>query len=234
MAVLSYAEFEREARELVEMAERLGDGWELRHVRPTDGPEKTVYLLKKSSVMMELEGDGSPEELQPPLDLGKPEIIEDDDPSVLPKCHPQSSVAVNFEYHVVHSPSYQAPVLFFTATFQSGKLVPLPDIWKSMSPFHVTRAAGMEWETVTQQEHPILCRPFYHIHPCHTPTVMATALQAHRPLEMSEIEAESGPQSQAMSTPGYLLSWLAMYGPAIGLRVPLDYLDMCSTLKNNT
>ena len=220
-------EFEREARQLVAVSQRLGDGWELRHVSPTDGPEEAVYLVKKTTVMMEFQDRGSPEEPQTPLDAGGPEIIEDKDPSVLAECPRPSSVAVHLEYHVVYSPSYQVPVLFFTATFQSGKLVPLSDIWKFTSPFHVTRDFGMEWETLTQHEHPILCRPFHHLHPCHTAAVMATALQAHGPLE-SGAKGQRKPESA-----GYLLSWLAMYGPAIGLNVPLSY---CSAMwsKSNS
>lgn len=225
MAVLSYADFEREARQLVDISELLGDGWELRHVRPTDGPEETVYLVKKRTVMMEFQDRGSPEESKTPLDAGGPEIIEDDDPSVLTEVARKKSVAVNFEYHVIHSPSYQVPVLFFTAGFQSGKLVPLTDIWKCMSPFHVMRGSGMEWETVTQHEHPILCQPFYHIHPCHTAAAMATALQAS--------DGQSKPAESVASASSYLLSWLAMFGPTIGLQVPLHYLThICS--KSNS
>ena len=206
--LLIYEEFVRNARDLVAMSDRLGDGWELRHVRATDGPEETTFLVKRSCVVST--------ELHPVLsetssDAGEPENIEDEDPATLP-CGEKSQEAVNFEYHVIYSPSYQVPVLFFTATFHSGRLVPLRDIWRFVSPVHVTRESGMEWESVTQQEHPILCRPFYHIHPCHTSTIMATALTSNKDKEKLN----------------YLLSWLTIFGPTIGLNVSIDYLQINS------
>ena len=224
-AILTYGGFVCEARELVEMSERLGDGWELRSVRTTDGPEETTYLVKKTTVMMDFPNGGPPAEIKTPPDAEGLENIEDDDPAALQESR-SGPVAVHFEYDVVHSPSYQVPVLYFTATYQSGKLVPLSDIWKFMSPAHVRKDSEMEWGTVTQQEHPILCRPFYHIHPCHTATVMGTTLQAHG---NETDEHENGMVTSGLSDKKpYLLSWLAMYGPTVGLQMSLNYLHLHS------
>ena len=203
MGSLIYEEFVRDAAELVATSETLGDGWELRHVRATDGPEQTAFLAKRSCVVMETapcaEGEGDPDSSR------EPENIEDADPAQLDWGREPETAC--FEYHVIYSESYQVPVLFFTATFHSGKLVPLREIWRAVSPFHVTRESGMEWESVTQREHPILCRPFYHLHPCHTSSVMATVL---------------GTYKQA----NYLLSWLTTFGPTVGLNLSLDYLKI--------
>ena len=217
---LSYEEFEGEARQLVDMSDTLGDGWELRHVRTTEGPELTAYLVKKRSVTME-----TPAECAPGV-AGEPEIIQDPDPAELQCCPPRS--LVNFEYHVIYSPSYQVPVLYFTVSNDSGKLVPLRDFWGFVSPFHVTRESGMEWESVTQQEHPILCRPFYHVHPCHTPTIMATTL-TNKPSHDSETGTRHG-----NSRSSYLLSWLTTFGPTIGLSISLDYLKLSIQKQNCT
>lgn len=238
---VSYSDFIIEARELVTISQRLGDGWELRHVKTTDGPEETVYLAKKTTTIMDL---SPPDEQDSTLNIGNLENIEDEDPAVLH--HFPRSTVVNFEYHVVHSPSYLVPMLFFTASYQSGKLVPLVDIWKLLSPVHVPRDSGMEWESVTQLEHPLLGRPFYHIHPCHTASVMATILQTYNKKEThtstehgNETEATSGtethtsikhgnkteaiPGTEKLKKLNYLLSWLTIFGPTVGLKISLDY-----------
>ena len=210
--LLSYEEFAAQADQLAAMSRELGDSWELRHVRVTDGPEETVYLAKFSSLMSPEVG-GYP---GGPTDPGEPGDIQDDDPAELQSL--PRPPAVYFEYHVIYSPTYQVPMLFFTATDHSGKLVPLRDIWKFVSPFHITKGAGLEWESVTQQEHPLLCRPFYHIHPCHTSVVMATALSdKHR--------TGHGNETLFCRT-SYLLSWLTIFGPTIGLNMSLNYLKM--------
>ncbi|CAI8057825.1 Ubiquitin-like-conjugating enzyme ATG10 [Geodia barretti] len=213
--LLTYEEFVRNARDLVVMSDRLGDGWELRHVRQTDGPEETAFLVKRICVAI---AEESPVDPETPRDVGEPENIEDEDPATL-HCRGTGKLSektVQFEYHVIYSPSYQVPVLFFTATFHSGRLVPLKEIWKFLSPFHVTRDSGMEWESVTQQEHPIFGRPFYHLHPCHTSNVMATILTANK--------HERGDRD----IKNYLLSWLTIFGPTIGLNVLIDYLKIDS------
>ena len=92
----------------------------------------------------------------------------------------------------------------------------------------------MKWGLVTQQEHPLLFRPFYHIHPCHTATVMERAVQTHRPQggdedgagRDKEVVWEDG--FDRTPPPHYLLSWLSMFGPVVGLSVPLSYLQTTS------
>ena len=213
--LLTYEEFVRNARDFVAMSDRLGDGWELRHVRPTDGPEETALLVKRSCAAI---AEEMPEDSEAPREVREPENIEDEDPATLH--HREKQETVQFEYHVIYSQSYQVPVLYFTATFHSGRLVPLKDIWRFLSPFHVARGSGMEWESVTQAEHPMLSQPFYHIHPCHTPDVMATILSLNKYKKDGSIEKNT--------ELNYLLSWLTIFGPTIGLHVPIDYLKINS------
>lgn len=222
LMTISYEEFVRQARGLVAASERLQDGWELRHIRTTDTPEETAYLAKKSTKVAPFHDRGNPagniSELETPLEDGNQENIEDEDPSALHSfCRP---TVVHFEYHVVYSPSYRVPVLYFNATFPSGKLIPLQEVWQLLSPAHVRSGSGTEWGTVTQQEHPLLCCPFYHIHPCHTADVMGTALQNGTLLSRLESQ-EHGTETDTQ----YLLSWLSMYGPTLGLNVSLRYLS---------
>lgn len=217
---VSYEEFVRQARGLVAMSERLQDGWELRHIRTTDTPEETAYLAKKCTKVVDFHDRGNPAgNLETPLGDENTENIEDEDPSALHSfCRPS---VVHFEYHVVYSPSYQVPVLYFNATFPSGKLIPLQEVWQLLSPAHVRSGSGTEWGTVTQQEHPLLCCPFYHLHPCHTADVMGTAVQNGT----LRLELQGHGNETDSHVAQYLLSWLSMYGPTIGLHVPLKYLS---------
>nr|XP_033960102.1 ubiquitin-like-conjugating enzyme ATG10 [Pseudochaenichthys georgianus] len=59
-----------------------------------------------------------------------------------------------------------------------------------------------------EREHPLLGQPFFMLHPCRTEEFMRPVLQAaqdqHRPVN-------------------YVLSWLSVMGPVVGLDVPLKY-----------
>ena len=83
-------------------------------------------------------------------------------------------LSAHLEYHIVHSFSYEVPVLYFTATYSNGRQLSLNDTWKLLS--HRFVSDDMDrWGLISQQEHPLLHCPFYHIHPCHTAKVMAQA-----------------------------------------------------------
>ena len=175
-STLTYAEFERCAREIVACSDRLRAGWELRNIRQTADPAETVFLIKKSTLVTQSENR---DHLEPSL-CGPEDSVEDcGDPAII---HVQPTnegqlapVTVHLEYHVVYSTSYEVPVLYFTATFQNGKQLPLKDVWSLISDMYVSGESD-RWGLITQHEHPLLSRPFYHIHPCHTAQVMAAAL----------------------------------------------------------
>uniref|UniRef100_A0AAV2JXW5 Ubiquitin-like-conjugating enzyme ATG10 n=1 Tax=Knipowitschia caucasica TaxID=637954 RepID=A0AAV2JXW5_KNICA len=62
--------------------------------------------------------------------------------------------------------------------------------------------------TVTQQEHPLLGQTFFMLHPCKTNTFMRPVLQAAQR------------ENRAVN---YVLTWLSVVGPLVGLEVPLEY-----------
>lgn len=213
---LSYEQFVRHAGELVAASEQLGDGWELRHVRTSDVTEETTtFMVRKKSIFIESNEEKGDTELS--TDIGEQETVKDEDPARLGTVQ-NPREAVTFEYHVIYSASYRVPVLYFTASYGNGRIVPLKEVWrKVVSPFHVTRDSGMEWESVTQCEHPILGQPFYHLHPCHTSSVMATAL-GHPTTINETVETSEGCHNT-----NYLLSWLSIFGPTVGLNISLKY-----------
>ena len=197
VSTLTYAEFEHCAREIVACSDRLRAGWELRSIRPTADPAKTVFLVKKSTLVTQSENR---DPVEPFLCVPEDSVEDCGDPATL---HVQSTkdgqlapISVHLEYHVVYSTSYEVPVLYFTAAFQSGKQLPLKDIWSLISDTYVS-AESDRWGLITQNEHPLLSRPFYHIHPCHTAQVMAAALSCAGDHEQGTEFSFAGDHEQA-------------------------------------
>lgn len=119
------------------------------------------------------------------------------------------SGCISCEYHVVYSNSYKSPVLYFNMYTTDGKLLTLDQIWKLVPRQEQERLEGNLWSLVSQSEHPILGRPFYFIHPCHTAKMMAKLLSI-----------------RSSSMGNYVLTWLSAVGPMIGLAVsPLYFLN---------
>ena len=185
---VSYEEFLTQAQSLAAASSQLGDGWELNHVRTTDGPEETAYLVKRETRTVHFDAHVHPRDfngVEVPREHDETEEnVGDDDPAAWSPCENEKDFpeipepeTVHFEYHVIHSQFYQVPVLYFSASYSSGQSLPLEVVWKLLSPVHSCREKP-EWGLVTQQEHPLLFRPYYFIHPCHTSDVMATALQS--------------------------------------------------------
>ncbi|KAM8850083.1 ubiquitin-like-conjugating enzyme ATG10 isoform 3-T3 [Spinachia spinachia] len=124
-----------------------------------------------------------------------------------------SSQVLQYEYHILHSCSYAAPVLYFRAFTQEGRSLSLEGMWSSVHPNYRLRLQSSPLNTISLQEHPLLGQPFFMLHPCRTEEVMRPLLQAahqqHRPVN-------------------YVLSWLSVVGPVVGLDVPLKYSTLLS------
>ncbi|XP_075710977.1 ubiquitin-like-conjugating enzyme ATG10 isoform X3 [Rhinoderma darwinii] len=129
---------------------------------------------------------------------------EEDDNCILPQGALQSEV-ICYEYHVLYSISYQAPVLYFRASFLDGTPLPLDAIWERAHDSYKPRLLHGPWETITQQEHPILGQPFFVLHPCRTNEFMSSV------------------QGSADREGNYITSWLSTVGPVVGLSLPLSY-----------
>ncbi|XP_028829696.1 ubiquitin-like-conjugating enzyme ATG10 isoform X2 [Denticeps clupeoides] len=107
---------------------------------------------------------------------------------------------MRYEYHVLYSCSYQIPVLYFRAS--------MLNVWNSVHPSYIKRLLQEPWDTITQQEHPLLGQPFFVLHPCRTEEFMRPALEtAHA-------------QRKKVN---YIVTWLSVVGPVVGLDIPLSY-----------
>ncbi|KAA8587571.1 hypothetical protein FQN60_016433 [Etheostoma spectabile] len=116
--------------------------------------------------------------------IGDKEDDEEDEDDGVCAVSEGSSQTLQYEYHILHSCSYSAPVLYFRAFTQDGRSLSL------------------------EEEHPLLGQPFFMIHPCRTEEFMRPVLQAARDQHRSV---------------NYVLLWLSVVGPVVGLDVPLKY-----------
>ncbi|NXQ55198.1 ATG10 enzyme, partial [Anthoscopus minutus] len=122
-----------------------------------------------------------------------------------------SAEVVRYEYHVLYSSSYQVPVLYFRACFLDGRPLSLDEIWGSVHASYQARLQEGPWDTITQQEHPILGQPFFVLHPCRTKEFISAVLGAS--------------QAHHRHT-NYIILWLSTVGPVVGLNLPLSYAKL--------
>ncbi|NWQ71615.1 ATG10 enzyme, partial [Neopipo cinnamomea] len=115
---------------------------------------------------------------------------------------------IRYEYHVLYSSSYQVPVLYFRACFLDGRPLTLEEMWRSVHACYQDRLQEGPWDTITQQEHPILAQPFFVLHPCRTKEFISAVL--------------TGPWKRNRHK-NYIILWLSTVGPVVGLSLPLSY-----------
>ncbi|XP_058430412.1 ubiquitin-like-conjugating enzyme ATG10 isoform X5 [Marmota monax] len=129
-----------------------------------------------------------------------------------------ASEVIKYEYHVLYSSSYQVPVLYFRASFLDGRPLALKDIWEGVHECYQTRLLQGPWDTITQQEHPILGQPFFVLHPCKTNEFMAPVLKNSQKINRNI---------------NYITSWLSIVGPVVGLNLPFSYAIATSQDESN-
>ncbi|XP_053909414.1 ubiquitin-like-conjugating enzyme ATG10 isoform X2 [Cuculus canorus] len=125
---------------------------------------------------------------------------------------------IRYEYHVLYSSSYQVPVLYFRACFLDGRPLTLDEIWKSVHACYQAHLLEGPWDTITQQEHPLLGQPFFVLHPCRTNEFMSSIL------------TESQKQNRHTN---YIILWLSTVGPVVGLNLPLSYAKLAPEQNTN-
>lgn len=142
-------------------------------------------------------------------------IVEEDDPEALlppPRPKPSHEKGRFVIYDIVHSISYQVPVLYLT--FSDAKTmnsVPLPsidDIYQMLVPDSFKtpiRDVGI-MGALSLAEHPISGTPAFFVHPCRTQDVMTTL---------------AGKRERPERAQDYLMFWLGAIGASVGLSMPL-------------
>lgn len=109
---------------------------------------------------------------------------------------------VTFEYHIAYNISYGVPVLCFNVWKQDGSLFSLEEYWSNNENLKTSNM----YDTLTQMDHPVLCRPFLTLHPCKTQEIMQPFL-----------EKSKNP----------VISWLSVVGPFVHLQLLPDYVKCC-------
>lgn len=118
---------------------------------------ENCYLMKK---VVESCTASYSEQDEPPL---FEENLEQD-ASSLQESSKQGFETLVWEYHILYSTSYSVPVLYFNVRNVAGKLLPLEDVWSILNV--PKEELADKWSFVSQQEHPILLRPYFYLHPC--------------------------------------------------------------------
>ena len=103
---------------------------------------------------------------------------------------------VTFVYHIIYSESYEVPVFYLNAFKSTGAQLD----YNSLNEYFKLDKSNADLMVLSQQEHPILFKPFYFLHPCKTSEWM------------SNLSYESN----------YTLKWFSFV--AVTLNISFDYL----------
>uniref|UniRef100_A0A8C6UUM5 Ubiquitin-like-conjugating enzyme ATG10 n=1 Tax=Neogobius melanostomus TaxID=47308 RepID=A0A8C6UUM5_9GOBI len=194
---------------LLQKSEELRDGWSWERVQGTTEGYLRKTALRPVPIGSKLNHkDSEVERCSVP---GHTEDDDEDDADVLLNSSQSGDgghLCFQFEFHILYSSSFRTPVLYFRAFTLEGKSLSLEDVWSFIRPkLRLSSEDGL-LSTVTQQEHPLLGQPFFMLHPCKTDDFMRPVLEAAR--------QENRPVN-------YVLTWLSVVGPLLGLDVPLEY-----------
>jgi Autophagocytosis associated protein, active-site domain len=126
-------------------------------------------------------------------------------------------------YSIVYSPTWQAPVLYFTAeSYRDGTPLSRNQILQELHHHHhpnnatTTISEDGPWDFVSSEEHPMTGVPFFFLHPCQTLDCLATIA----PFTVAAGNNRETVQQQLKTTLHRLWAWCAMVFPAAGLVIP--------------
>lgn len=153
---------------------------------------------------------------------------------------------LQWEHHIVYSPSYRDPVMYFAVHDQHG--TPLSPA-AALAALNISsggggdapeishQAAAATPPAVSQEHHPFLHRPFYMLHPCQTDAVMALLVQEQYSdactlsigvASEESLSPKSGVDARAQYTPlQYLVAWMSVMGQPLGVAPSIDLWQSC-------
>ncbi|XP_060692441.1 ubiquitin-like-conjugating enzyme ATG10 isoform X2 [Hemiscyllium ocellatum] len=209
---LGEEQFQKFCKLFIKHSDEICNGWEWRQKELNEGYMVKVHLRSKISLNSLLVEDHCFQDLQGHEVDDKEKLNVKNVSSDIEEAQITTPQLIRYEYHVVYSSSYQAPVLYFRACCSDGKPLTLEEIWENVHDCYKERLLQGPWDTITQQEHHLLGQPFFVLHPCRTSELMTPIMGA----------------TQEQRNVNYITSWLSMMGPVVGLDVPLSYATAVS------
>ncbi len=123
---------------------------------------------------------------------------------------------ISLTFHIIYSSSYNVPVLYLNINRSNGSLLSYKETYDY---FKIKlEQDSVEDLILTQQEHPILFKPFYFIHPCKTSKWMCESLINDTNQDKVDIN--------------YTLKWLSFVFSAFNLKLNLKYGMTLEQLKH--
>jgi ubiquitin-like-conjugating enzyme ATG10 len=181
-----------------------------------------MYLQKKQTVLYQT----SKNHEQPTTEF---EICEETPDTATLESHTTDINIITAEYHIVYSPTYCVPVLYFNAYYAGNDYCTWHYNWTTtqlyialdgssltrselehhvFSKVHVDALQNnslIQQGAISQHDHPLLGQPFFYVHPCDTSALMA--------------------QLQITNTLSYIISWISFFGSPVGLYIGPDYIS---------
>ncbi len=136
----------------------------------------------------------------------------------------------SFTFHVVYSESYSVPVLYLNVSKSNGCLLTHDELYEYFKLAKSSDSSNSIYDLIiTQQEHPLLFKPFYFVHPCKTADWMSIISEK----KMDE-EGEENVKSEdlAVHLDNYTLTWLSFVFSSFKINLDTKYGLKLNDLKD--
>jgi ubiquitin-like-conjugating enzyme ATG10 len=164
---------------------------------------------------------------------------QNDDDACLVPTNPDAPphALLDWEFHIVYSEVFRVPSLWLAAAWPDGRPLTQAELARALpTPPDVALADSAQargevpqqvverWTMLSQDEHPVLGRPFCSLHPCGTAGRMRHLLLPARPhAEEGCSKGDGGHDSSIISSSKgleYLIKWFGLVAPVVGLPYP--------------
>ncbi|GCC25523.1 hypothetical protein chiPu_0003934 [Chiloscyllium punctatum] len=148
---LGEEQFQKFCKLFIKHSDEICNGWEWRQKELNEGYMVKVHLRSKISLNSLFVEDHCFQDLQGHEVDDKEKLSVKNVSSDIEEAQVTTSQLIRYEYHVVYSSSYQAPVLYFRACYSDGKPLTLEEIWENVHDCYKERLFQGPWDTITQQ-----------------------------------------------------------------------------------
>jgi len=136
-----------------------------------------------------------------------------------------------FTFHVVYSESYSVPVLYLNVSKSNGSLLTHDELYSYFNLSKLLKGQDSVYDLVmTQQEHPLLFKPFYFVHPCRSADWMKI-IATNKSIEGEREKEKSGDYSHH-NLENYTLTWLSFVFSSFNINLDTKYGLKLNALKD--